>query len=541
MSDAAGGRLLIVDDDNVVRAMLVQALTIAGFEVLEASDGPQALSLLASESVDAVLLDNHMPGMSGLEVVASLRSRAQTRTLPIILVTGASDVADRVRGLEAGANDYLVKPVELPELVARVKAQLRGQAVWMRLLEGQLRERSTVTEALCRLRPERTPELTADLVCAELSRLRNLDGAAIVAFTDDGGAVPLARHGRVSRAVRVGLPLPGVLAQRLRSRAAGGAWTEHRASQPAGADGPPLLGPGTVAAAYAPLVSQGTILGLLALSTGTAAEDAPTDETAQALSAAIDFAAVSSALLGPALRRRFELRTTQSELQQILDTGGFTPVFQPIVDLRTGAVVGYETLTRFADGTDPQRRFSEAARIGMNRSLERATMAAALEVAGDRLGNAWLSVNVSPDFLSAGGPADLSRGAGCDLVLELTEHDPVDDYEGLHRALERLGSQVRLSIDDAGAGYACLTHVLALQPAFVKLDRGWVMGIDTDPARQALVAGLGSFAARTGSTLIAEGVETRGELETLQGLDVALGQGFLLGRPVPVSQLAGAV
>jgi EAL domain-containing protein (putative c-di-GMP-specific phosphodiesterase class I) len=277
--------------------------------------------------------------------------------------------------------------------------------------------------------------------------------------------------------------------------------------------------------------SQGRLLGVLAIAAGRSAAEAPTDELAQAMSAAIDFAAVSSALLAPALQRQSALTSTQAALSQLLDRGDFEPVFQPIVDLRDSSVVGYETLTRFSDGADPQTRFAEANRIGMGLELERATMAAALDVASGRLGDRWLSVNVSPSFLASGTPAPLMRRADVKVVLELTEHDPIDDYGDITRAVRRLGADVRLSIDDAGAGYACLNHVLSLRPAFVKLDRGWVNGIDTDPARQALVAGLESFASRTGSVLIAEGIQTEAELSTLRELRVDLGQGFLLGRP----------
>ncbi|MDP9405507.1 MAG: EAL domain-containing protein, partial [Actinomycetota bacterium] len=291
-------------------------------------------------------------------------------------------------------------------------------------------------------------------------------------------------------------------------------------------------------AAYAPLHSQGRPLGLLGLSSGPAADDAPTDAVAQGLSAAIDFAAVSAALLGPGLRQRFELHTSQAELRRVLDGDGFTPVFQPVIDLARGAIVGYETLTRFADGAAPQRRFAEAARVGMGHAFERATMAAALTAAA-ALRDVWISVNVSPGFLAAGGVEGLPRSATCSLVLELTEHDPVDDYAEIRRAIQRLDG-VRLSIDDAGAGYACLTHVLTLGPAFVKLDRGWVVGIDADPARQALVAGLQSFAERTGATIIAEGIETEAELATLRELGVALGQGYLLGRPRPATALVAS-
>jgi EAL domain-containing protein (putative c-di-GMP-specific phosphodiesterase class I) len=148
---------------------------------------------------------------------------------------------------------------------------------------------------------------------------------------------------------------------------------------------------------------------------------------------------------------------------------------------------------------------------------------------------AWLSLNVSPPLvLTPGVLEDTLQSVDRPLVLELTEHDRVEDYHALRRAIERLGENVRLSVDDAGSGFASLRHVLALEPAFVKLDHTWVSGIHRDPARRALVAGLTHFAQQTGCVLIAEGIETQPELEVLQELAVDLGQGFLFGRPVPI-------
>jgi EAL domain-containing protein (putative c-di-GMP-specific phosphodiesterase class I)/DNA-binding response OmpR family regulator len=533
VDDAAGSHILVVDDDDVLRSLFVEALELDGFTATPAPDGPTALQLLEQEPIDAVLLDNDLPGMHGHDVLRSIRANARTRTLPVILVTGRGAIADRVEGLEAGASDYVVKPVNLSELFARLRAQLRGQAIWARLLESQLRERATVTEALCRLRPEASPQVTAERICAEIVQLRNLDTAVLVVLNDDGTATPLGSHGPHDPGVRIGEGLPPALARHLIGAARDSAWTERRIDQPPGASGPPLLGPKATAGAYAPLRSQGRLLGVLAISAGRSSADAPTDEIAQAMSAAIDFAAVAAALLAPSLQRHSALSSSQAALSDLLARGAFEPVFQPIVDLKDGSIVGYETLTRFADGADPQMRFAEAARVGMGIELERATMEAALEVASGRLGDRWLGVNVSPSFLASGTPAPLMRRADVAIVLELTEHDPIADYNDISRAVHRLGNGVRLSIDDAGAGYACLTHVLSLRPAFVKLDRGWVTGIDTDPARQALVAGLESFASRTGSMLIAEGIETEAELECVRDLRVELGQGFLLGRPEP--------
>src|SRR5687767_8919321 len=207
MDDAAGSHVLVVDDDAVLAELFADALTLAGFRATVVNTGEAALAALEELQVDAVLLDSQMPGLGGHDALRRIRENPRTRTLPVILVTGQSDIAHRVEGLEAGASDYVVKPVAVDELIARVRAQLRGQAVWTRLLESQLRERATVTEALCRLRPEQSPQQTAERICAELVTLRNLDGAVLVMLTDDGSAIPLGRHGNVDSAIRVGVPL----------------------------------------------------------------------------------------------------------------------------------------------------------------------------------------------------------------------------------------------------------------------------------------------------------------------------------------------
>lgn len=120
------------------------------------------------------------------------------------------------------------------------------------------------------------------------------------------------------------------------------------------------------------------------------------------------------------------------------------------------------------------------------------------------------------------------------MVVEITEHSAIADYDAFHRAVEALGPSVRLAVDDAGAGFASFRHILELRPAFVKLDRWIVAGIDHDPAKQALVAGMRQFARSTGCELIAEGVETENERAALVALGIRLAQGYLLGRPGPL-------
>lgn len=117
-----GDRLLLVEDDPRIRRALMLGLVDQGYDVLEAGSGEMALRTLDEQSVDVVLLDLMLPGMDGYSVCRSVRERGD---LPIIMVTARSDSADVVRGLEAGADDYVTKPVVASELAARIRALLR--------------------------------------------------------------------------------------------------------------------------------------------------------------------------------------------------------------------------------------------------------------------------------------------------------------------------------------------------------------------------------------------------------------------------------
>jgi EAL domain-containing protein (putative c-di-GMP-specific phosphodiesterase class I) len=209
-------------------------------------------------------------------------------------------------------------------------------------------------------------------------------------------------------------------------------------------------------------------------------------------------------------------------------------VERPLVDLATGAVVGHEALSRFDAGFPPSEVFGEAIRLGVTRDLEHATLAAAVHEASSSLPQrCWLALNVTPTLLLAPETigAVLEPAAGRGIVLEISEMEPVADYGALRDAIAEIGAAVQISVDDAGAGFASLAHILALEARYVKLDKSWIRGIDADPAKRALVAGLQSFATEIGSSLIAEGIETRAQLDTVHRLGIAYGQGYLLGVP----------
>jgi len=212
--------------------------------------------------------------------------------------------------------------------------------------------------------------------------------------------------------------------------------------------------------------------------------------------------------------------------------------FQPIYEISSKRVVGFEALARFLlePHRPPNEWFDEAESVGLGTALEVEAVRRAIGHMSELPEGVYLSVNVSPKTVSALGLQPLLEGVALDhLVVELTEHAVVEDYGTLGQALGDLRERgVRLAVDDAGAGYASLRHIVRLDPDIIKLDAELTRGIEDDPTRRALATALISFARETGESIIAEGVETTGQLDVLQALGVPFAQGFLLGRPAPL-------
>lgn len=229
-------------------------------------------------------------------------------------------------------------------------------------------------------------------------------------------------------------------------------------------------------------------------------------------------------------------------MESILSAGGPTMVFQPIFAVAGGRLVGVEALARAdAGGTRllPEKLFRDAWEAGLGAQMELAAIRGALWALDCLPEDTFLSVNVSPATVVLPQFATLvARVPGHRLVLELTEHAAVEDYDALAAALASLRTAgVRVAIDDVGAGYSSLRHVLRIAPDFIKLDTSLVEAIDTDLAKQAMLAGVMAFAGRTGTAVIAEGVETRGQAEALAGAQVPHAQGYFFARPGPLAPL----
>ncbi len=433
--------------------------------------------------------------------------------------------------LRSASGSPLVGGIGL-DITDRVRAEARIALGQEREAHAALlaRERAIVADALGRLRPGGTVETIAASVARLVLDLPGLDFAAVLLFELDGRATPVGlAHAVDPVGPRSSMPLPRSRA--LWRRAKDGPWVE--AWEPSATD--PLdriieaLAVGVLA--YAPISSGNDVFGVIAV--GAAG---PTGKVAltERLPAIVEFAGLAGALLGSGVAAQSELRKSRSRILATIERGLFRPVFQPIVELAGRTTVGYEALTRFGDRVPPAVKFAEAAAAGLGLELELATLQAAL-VAARRLPQGLaLHINVSPALVMAGNtlPTVLAE-QNRPLVYEVTEHAIIDDYDAFRDAIAGLAG-LRMAVDDAGAGFASLRHILELRPAFVKLDRSLMSGIDGDPVRQALIVGMSHFATSAGCELIAEGVETEGEVAALRKLEIPLGQGFVLGYPAPV-------
>jgi EAL domain-containing protein (putative c-di-GMP-specific phosphodiesterase class I) len=228
-----------------------------------------------------------------------------------------------------------------------------------------------------------------------------------------------------------------------------------------------------------------------------------------------------------------------TRVRAVLAQDRFHPVFQPIYSLADGRLVTVEALTRFT--VEPVRPpdvwFAEAHAVGLGIELELAALRAALREGEELPAGVELAVNLSPGVLvDPRVHAELTgRGREQPLVVEVTEHAAVDDYPRLTAVLDQLRTAgVRVAVDDAGAGFASLRHVVRLAPDILKLDRTLTRDVHVDPVQRSLATCLAAFARQTGTQLVAEGVEHPDELAIWQELGADAAQGYLLGRPGPL-------
>jgi PAS domain S-box-containing protein len=431
---------------------------------------------------------------------------------------------------------------EVSGAVAGTIALMRD-VTYIRAIESDLALEAAVTGmlrgAVHLVAPETALQDAAAAVCDGLTSIGGIDFAAVLVFFNPSDAALVAISAPDSLSLGAGDPLPPSLADRLFERALDGAFGESWVSRPGDDEfGAALDRAGLKALAFAPIFHNGHIDGGVAIGTSDPAFAVTLAERFPPL---VDFSTAPTALLAKRLHDHKDNAVQRRETAETIDKRAFHPVFQPIVELASGSVVGYEALTRFDGGRRPDLAFAAARSVGLGLELEVATLDAALWAGRELPAGSWLDVNISPALLTERNTLKRSLAvADRMVVLEITEHEPVADYLALRNAVESLGTGVRLAVDDAGAGVANFAHILEMNAHLIKLDISLVRGVDTSPARQALVVAMNHFAGSVGCRLVAEGIETEAEVVALRQFGVEFGQGYWFGRPEPLPRTVNA-
>lgn len=283
----------------------------------------------------------------------------------------------------------------------------------------------------------------------------------------------------------------------------------------------------------APIDDDGRLVGTLAVASKTPRPDlGPGEADAMTLMARViaDVSTTDSRTL------RHE-RALQARIQSEIDDDRITTVYQPIVTTTDGRIVGAEALSRFSQApAQPDQWFREAGQVGRGTVLDLAAITQALRGL-DRLDpDVYLSLNASPRTVANGElAAALERHHPERLVVEITEYSAVTGLDTMVEGLRRLRELgVRIAVDDVGAGFTSLAHILELRPDIVKIDGDLVRRIDHDPIRRRMVRTIVEMGNRIGAELVAEGVETAEELAVLGATGVSQVQGYAIARPRPL-------
>ncbi len=542
--------VLVVDDDRSTRAALRHALNRSGFRVDEAQDGTQALNWLEHNEADAILMDALMPTMDGFTACAALKHHPQWKDIPVLMITALEDRHSIERAFEAGASDFIPKPIHLSVVNQRVR----------RIIDATRAERNVhhlaYSDTLTGL-PNRlkfNEHLTHGLEQAGKS-----GGALAVLFLD------LDRFKFINDTMghEAGDELLGQISQRLK----GCVRADDCVARLGGDEFAVLLddlpNPGIAASVAqnicrtvsAPLILKGQEM-VVTASVGISVY--PSDgrdissllrhaETAmyRAKQSGSGFCYYEPEMES-AVSDRLKI---ENDLRRAIERHEITVFYQPVIAADSGTMVGVEALVRWLH--PEQGLISPAAFIPIaeETGLILPIGEYVLRTACQQI-KTWLdmgakplhvAVNLSvkqleqPDLLAIVCDVLDETGLPPDaLVLEITESVLVNRERNTLKVLDDLRAMgISLSIDDFGTGYSSLSYLKHLPADNLKIDRSFIQDIPADEDAVAIVTGIMALAHSLRLTVIAEGVETPEQQATLARLRCDCLQGFYFSKPLP--------
>ena len=527
-------RILVIDDDDDLTASVAAVLSADGYEVLTAANGEQGLELAYTGHPHLILLDVVMPGMDGHQVCRELQF-GYTKDIPVVFLTARTELRHMMEASRSGASAYVTKPFKSEHLLRTIAEVLRDASVYHDDITG-------------------LPTLAN--VQVEVQRMLFDHGQLGVIYVNVGGVQALEQ-------------LQGFEVVDDVFRVVGQGLEHARGELIRGED---FISVSSLGDAFLVILSPSRHTGFISEEDLLVVKKRLEEDLLARLEAELEsrllakvdlFVGSSRLTQSPKIRFKRALldaiaRATQSieaerdeirdrrreEFESVIAGGLLTCVFQPIVSLKDFSAIGFELLSRGPRESElhrPDALFEVARDEGRVTELDRLCRRTASR-AGEGLPAGCLRfVNTEPltMFLHSHGdsfvqefvevtPSSL-RGL---TVIEITENSVIDDFDRMRDIVRKLRAHgFRVAIDDAGAGYAGLQTMVEIEPDFIKLDMSLIRGVDSSIVKQRLVRTLRDFCREAAITLIAEGIETRKQLDMLQELGVSHGQGFLFGLP----------
>jgi diguanylate cyclase (GGDEF)-like protein len=551
---------IIADDEDLGRLLLSEAVSTSRLKPLAFDNGTAALEAALSEDVAIALLDVDMPGLDGYEVCRRLRAESRFATVPIVMVTGHEDAQAIGRAFDAGATDFISKPVNWALLPRRLDYILRNAAAAERI------ERLAYFDPLTGLPNRQCCIETAERLIPEAARLKEslaivyLDLNSFKRVNDTfghsvGDAVLRSVAGKLSNTLR-------------RFRAA----NQHLSLSRFGGDEFVILlrhetararafsiAEACAAAFREPIVYEGLefypapSIGLAAFpddgaDVATVLKHADT-AMYQAKSGAAESVAVYTPAMSSRLRNWLDL---EARLRRAVAEDRLSLVYQPKFRIRDNRLVGVEALLRWTDpdhGEIPPARFIEIAEdsgliLDIGGWVVR-MVCRQLRAWMDRGFSVPVAINVSGKDLLHGDPARvIATETAAYLVppslieVEITESVLIKDSAAARSALKKLRELgCGVALDDFGTGYSSLAYITRFPPDRIKIDKAFVREVDTSAGDGAIANAILSLAESLGVTVTAEGIERPGQLEWLRARGCQEAQGFLLARPLPARDL----
>ncbi len=569
-------RILVVDDEPAVRQLELLALRTFGFAVDEASSGEQALKLWGAERHGLILLDLNMPGIGGLETCRRIRAMPGGEHVPILVVTGANDNESVRSAFNAGATDFLLKPMSMVMLENRVRYALRSSDALERVRESERSVRKLAYhDSLTGLGNRRFAQ---DRLSSAVAAAKRHGRMLAVLFLDldkfkrindtlgHGAGDALLRE--VAHRLTVAVRSSDMVSRLAEpedsavSRLGGDEFTvvlsEIREPLDAATVARRILS--TLAE---PMGLEGHEL-VVGASIGLAIY--PRDgETPEALMCNADAALYSAKdagrntfkfydhTLNAVARERLAL---EEGLRRALEHDEFQLHWQPIVETAYGRVVGAEALLRWRDPVrglvGPDQFIPLAEDTGLIVPIGDWVLRAACEQLAE-----WRAAGVTPTHFRAAinlSPVQLAREGFAERVwsllaahdlppssieLEITERTLIRAEATVEANLRALRSQgLRLSLDDFGTGFSSLSYLRRFRFDTLKIDRSFVRDVMDDPEDAAIITAILSMSHALSLEVIAEGVETESQRAFLTERGCDRMQGYLFSRPAEAEKIA---